>query len=791
MPVFPPRSPPLAPRAFPCLRPRDRSIRLFAVKNYGMLIHEFDPWFNFRATQYLADHGTEKFFKWFDYMSWYPLGRPVGTTIYPGMQFSAVYIWRALNEYLGVEMSLNDVCVMVPAWFGAVATALLGLLTAECSGSGWAGAAASLVMAVAPAHIMRSVAGGFDNESVAITAMCLTFLTWNRAIRDERSWPFGVAAGLAYVYMVWVWGGYVFVLNMVGLHAAFLALTGHFSMGLWKAYSLWYVIGTYGAIQLPVVGLRPLKSLEELAPMGVFFMLHLLAYCEWQRGKKNLSSSEHKALIFRAFAGAGAVGAVGVAILYPTGYFGPLSARVAGLFVKHTRTGNPLVDSVAEHQPASADAYWAHLHMLCYFAPAGFVLSLFRLTRANYFLVLYGLTAYYFANRMNRLIILMGPIASALSGVAIGKGNCWAVDQFIALVRFLVSGGKVAGPKEGGKVGGDAKESKDTKGNKSTPSKSSKSKKQAAVVSEDDSLADTFRVMRKQLGKPLESVYYSKPGVLGRAALAAWIVYATVTYLASFWAYSHRFAAQISQPSIIFKGRLQDGKEIMVTDYLDGYNWLRENTPEDARVMSWWDYGYQITGIGNRTTLADGNTWNHEHIALLGRALTSPERQAHKIVRHLADYVLVWAGGGGDDLAKSPHMARIGTSVFPDICPNDPLCKGFGFYDRQQTPTPSMAASLLYKLTQHKVRPGVEANSTLFKEVWNSRYGKMRIFKVLRVSKESKEWLADPANRLCDAPGSWYCPGQYPPKLPGPPKSFKKLDYDEAQKAQPFMGTRE
>ena len=88
------------------------------------------------------------------------------------------------------------------------------------------------------------------------------------------------------MYMVWVWGGYVFVLNMVGLHAAFLALTGHFSMGLWKAYSLWYVIGTYGAIQLPVVGLRPLKSLEELAPMGVFFMLHLLAYCEWQRGKE-------------------------------------------------------------------------------------------------------------------------------------------------------------------------------------------------------------------------------------------------------------------------------------------------------------------------------------------------------------------------------------------------------------------------------------------------------------------------------------------------------------------------
>ena len=42
-----------------------------------------DPWFNFRATQYLADNGWKKFTTWFDHMSWYPLGRPVGSTIYP------------------------------------------------------------------------------------------------------------------------------------------------------------------------------------------------------------------------------------------------------------------------------------------------------------------------------------------------------------------------------------------------------------------------------------------------------------------------------------------------------------------------------------------------------------------------------------------------------------------------------------------------------------------------------------------------------------------------------------
>jgi len=73
-------------------------IRLYPVKIYGLIIHEFDPWFNYRATEYLAEHGSSKFFKWYDYESWYPLGRPVGTTIYPGMQLTAVAIWEAMKR---------------------------------------------------------------------------------------------------------------------------------------------------------------------------------------------------------------------------------------------------------------------------------------------------------------------------------------------------------------------------------------------------------------------------------------------------------------------------------------------------------------------------------------------------------------------------------------------------------------------------------------------------------------------------------------------------------------------
>ena len=49
-------------------------IRMGAIEEFGPVIHEFDPYFNYRATEYLFEHGAKKFFSWFDYMVWYPLG---------------------------------------------------------------------------------------------------------------------------------------------------------------------------------------------------------------------------------------------------------------------------------------------------------------------------------------------------------------------------------------------------------------------------------------------------------------------------------------------------------------------------------------------------------------------------------------------------------------------------------------------------------------------------------------------------------------------------------------------
>ena len=70
-----------------------------------------------------------------------------------------------------------------------------------------------------------------------------------------------------------------------------------------------------------------------------------------------------------------------------------------------------------------------------------------------------------------------------------------------------------------------------------------------------------------------------------------------------------------------------------------------------------WDYGYQIAGMANRTTLVDNNTWNNSHIALVGKAMSSNETAAYDIMTELGvDYVLVIFGGvigySGDDINK-------------------------------------------------------------------------------------------------------------------------------------------
>eukprot|EP00242_Pyramimonas_sp_CCMP2087_P010768 CAMPEP_0198197216 /NCGR_PEP_ID=MMETSP1445-20131203/806_1 /TAXON_ID=36898 /ORGANISM="Pyramimonas sp., Strain CCMP2087" /LENGTH=749 /DNA_ID=CAMNT_0043866419 /DNA_START=119 /DNA_END=2368 /DNA_ORIENTATION=- len=698
-------------------------IRLFAVTNYGRVIHEFDPWFNYRATEFLVDNGWDKFKVWFDTMSWYPLGRHVGTTIYPGMQITAALMFKLL-EYLGTGIPLNDVCVFMPAVFGTLATLACFFLAKETTGSANAGAASALIFAIIPAHLMRSVAGGYDNESVAVTAIVLTFYFWTRALRDDKSWlTYGFLTALAYIYMCLTWGGYTFVLNMIGLHVAMLIGLGRYTTKLHRAYSVFFFVATAVVMQIPIVGTKPIQDMEQVAPLLVFFGIQVLEFCEIMRRKHKMDERDFSTFRLKVIMVVVVFAGVFIQLVIPAGFFGPISNRVRSLFIKHTTTGNPLVDSVAEHQATRPDAYWLYFHNVFYYAPLGFATMFAHRTDSKWFIIAYTLMAAYFSRKMVRLILILGPAAAICAGRFAALAMEWSMLQVFA-------------QDEAKEEGDDEDDKAETPSKDGTPQskalKAEKSAKKAKRAEKNAKNSASLSVQVRYIKNLLIRTY--NYNTLARKVVAVLAMVGMGASVYHFQNHCTSMAQNLSEPQIMLRGRNRDGSTVIIDDFRESYWWLRDNTPEDARVMAWWDYGYQITGVANRTTIADGNTWNHEHLALLGKCLVSGEEDAIKMIRHLADYMLVWstryAGMWGDDLAKVPHIARIAGSVYPDI-------HGQGYYmESQNKASPLLENSLLYRLHGYRLNPEIKALKH-FDEVYTSKNLMVRIYKVKDVAKRT------------------------------------------------------
>ena len=88
------------------------------------------------------------------------------------------------------------------------------------------------------------------------------------------------------------------------------------------------------------------------------------------------------------------------------------------------------------------------------------------------------------------------------------------------------------------------------------------------------------------------------------------------------------------------------GFRLQTEDWIDAMNWISTNTEPDAVIASWWDYGYWITTLGNRPSLADNATLNHTRIQSIAKMLVSDEESGMKIAQDLkADYILVYVVG--------------------------------------------------------------------------------------------------------------------------------------------------
>lgn len=110
-------------------------MRLFSVLRYEVMIHEFDPYFNYRTTKFLADEGFYQFHNWFDDRAWYPLGRIIGGTIYPGLMVTSAIFYHILN-FFHISIEVRNVCVFLAPFFSSLTTLVTYKLTTELFSKG-------------------------------------------------------------------------------------------------------------------------------------------------------------------------------------------------------------------------------------------------------------------------------------------------------------------------------------------------------------------------------------------------------------------------------------------------------------------------------------------------------------------------------------------------------------------------------------------------------------------------------------------------------------------------------
>ncbi|MGC9118439.1 MAG: STT3 domain-containing protein [Thermoproteus sp.] len=66
------------------------------------------------------------------------------------------------------------------------------------------------------------------------------------------------------------------------------------------------------------------------------------------------------------------------------------------------------------------------------------------------------------------------------------------------------------------------------------------------------------------------------------------------------------------------------GPSVPSADWLDALMWMATRLPPNASVAEWWDYGYWVTILGHRPSLADNSTINSTQIGTIGLAFMSP-----------------------------------------------------------------------------------------------------------------------------------------------------------------------
>ncbi|CRH00034.1 oligosaccharyl transferase STT3 subunit, putative [Plasmodium relictum] len=805
-------------------------IRLFSVIRNEPIIHEYDPYFNYKLTNILNEKGFYEFWNYFDEKSWFPLGRITGQTLFPGLMITSFLIYKIFH-FLGFLVDVRNICIYIGPIFSFFTCIISYLLTKEIYHFSGASLLSSLFVSISPSHISRTVAGSYDNESISIFLLLLCIYNWIKCLKKGTLLSVLICSISTY-YMALSWGAYIFITNSISLFMLVIIILKKYTIKHCILYNVYYVLTTILCLNIPCINHSVFSSIEHLATHAIYFLCSVLVFFHFiityfKLNEQNLKKKFIQIsfifffLIFKflVFTDKLSWNHRSRTLLDPT----------------YASKYNPIVASISEHQPTTWSSYFFDIHLVLLFFPIGLYHCLNKnATLELFFLGIFSILCLYFSSLMVRLLLIFSPFACILSGIGLSS----LISHYVVFIRIprntflssIVIKNEVFSSLNTNKntdshicnKNNDFSNSIDNSNNNDISNNDcddannngdNESKENKTISNKDYKLwrrnkinyisnkcsTGECRYFRKNsekiLNRDKESENYlisnerkintkineiheikrrkfkdkniltndsnytqmvvrklnfnrienNNVSILTSIFIIILIIYYLILIIFhSTWCSSIAY----SESNITFYSRNKKGERYINDDIRQMYKWIMNNTKKDSKIVSWWDYGYQLSVMSDRITYVDNNTWNNNHIATIGLILSTNEKNAYEYLKKLdADYLLVSYGGysknSSDDLNKFLWILKITNKRFNFI---NPLL--YYYHDKYhplgKNATPFMTNSVLYKLsyynlTNSKVKgydyirkievPEVK-NLKYFEEVFTSDVWGFRLYKI-------------------------------------------------------------
>jgi dolichyl-diphosphooligosaccharide---protein glycosyltransferase len=578
-------------------------MRSYPLK-YGFYLHEYDPYFNYRATKYVLDHGINAYWKWHDTMSWYPEGRDVPKTSQSGLHLVTAFLYNVF----GHGISLLDFTIILPVILSSLTTIIFFLVVRKISSTS-AGLFAALLLAVSPAIVQRGSLGWFKSEPLGLFLGLLAVYLFLSAIKDTKFKYLLAKAlfgGLILGVGIGTWNGVQYFSLPISLFLFAIPFIRKDTQYAMYAAIIFTIFTVISAAAFPRAGTLFPFGLSGILLIGgaVFFVISnfLKRLSQTETEKRNII---FLLIVFIV---------VALAIIASGLYYHPYRKYLAVInpFFGYL----PIIKSVAEQTPPSVADYFINFSILLIFGGIGAWLSFKRRDEMAIFALIIGISGIYISTGFTRLLVFasIGIITLAAIGL-----------QWIIRLVFEYKEFPAAATRPGAQ--------------------------------------ETPKIKQKDLNNSKITI-----NIAGSMSIIL-LLFTPMIYPQDI-----NWISYVDIPPPIVNG--DTGYAIKIHDWINALSWISKNTPRNAVIASWWDYGYWITVLGNRTTLADNATINKTRIETLAKMFMDTPEQGVKIARNLkANYLLIYVvaksvpidgtlyyyslGNGGDE-SKIYWFTRLG-----------------------------------------------------------------------------------------------------------------------------------